>query len=93
MFTRSYLSYVDEAGRVSRPLVLPQADPSLYDRQVEGYSVPEFAQEPVRTGMRVLAAAARTPGAKLKLPDVSMARKKPEAKPASAAPWTEPAPY
>jgi hypothetical protein len=87
LFTRPYLSHVDEAGNASKPLVLPQADPALYDGQVETYSVPEFVQEPVHTAMRTFAAAARTTGAKLKMPEISMTKEQPGTKPAPENPW------
>lgn len=87
LFTRTYLSHVDASGAVSGPLVLPQEDPTLYDRQVQTYTVPEFTREPVRVARRALSVAARTRGAKLQMPDISMTRKRPAAEsPYSGAP-------
>ena len=47
-FTRSYLAYVDGQGRVHKPFVLPQKDPTYYDSCLWTYSVPELVVEPVR---------------------------------------------
>jgi len=48
VFTRIYLSYVDEAGKVYKPILLPQKDPTFYDSCLQTYSVPELVVEPVR---------------------------------------------
>ena len=48
VFTRTYISYLDEEGRVYKPLLLPQRDPSYYDSCLWTYSVPELVCEPVR---------------------------------------------
>ncbi len=47
VFTRSYLSYVDEDGRAYKPFVLPQKDPAYYDSCLWTYSVPELVTGPV----------------------------------------------
>jgi len=59
-FTRTYLSYVDGNGTAYKPFVLPQRDPTTYDRQLETYSVPELVKGPVRTRQTLLARAARS---------------------------------
>jgi len=48
VFTRSYISYLDQEGRVCKPLLLPQKDPSHYDSCLWTYSVPELVIEPVK---------------------------------------------
>jgi len=54
VFTRSYVSYVDEAGKVYKPLLLPQKNPSFYDSCLETYTMPEFVTQPVQvTGKRL----------------------------------------
>lgn len=60
VFTRSYISYVDEGGEVHKPLVLPQKDPGFYDSYLKTFSVPEFVVEPVQTTEKVLAEAVRS---------------------------------
>ncbi|MHC4643321.1 MAG: TolB family protein [Planctomycetota bacterium] len=46
--TRSYLSYMDQDGKVYKPVLLPQKDPEFYDSCLDTYSVPEFIVEPVK---------------------------------------------
>ena len=54
VFTRSYISYVDQKGKVYKPLLLPQKDPTYYDSCLWTYSVPELVTGPVRvTGERL----------------------------------------
>jgi len=48
VFTRTYLSYVDEHGKAYKPVLLPQKDPTYYDSCLWTYSVPELITEPVR---------------------------------------------
>jgi len=62
LFTRSYISYVDEQGTAHKPFIMPQKDPTFYDSYLKTYSVPEFAVEPLRPGQRRLAEAVRWPG-------------------------------
>lgn len=76
LFTRTYLAHVDTNGRVSRPLMVPQADPAGYDQQLKTATVPELVTEPVRVGRLALGAAARGKRqTSLKMPDISMTRK------------------
>ena len=62
-FTRTYLSYVDDDGAACKPFVLPQRDPTVYDRQLETYSVPELVKGPLRIRQSLLARAARSEAA------------------------------
>lgn len=41
-FTRTYLSYIDDEGKASKPFVLPQKDPRHYDCSLDTYTVPEL---------------------------------------------------
>jgi Tol biopolymer transport system component len=59
VFTRIYLAHIDENGTVSKPFVLPQKDPLLYESQCITYSVPEFITGPIRAGGFAIGAAAR----------------------------------
>jgi hypothetical protein len=47
VFTRPYLSYVDEAGKVCKPILLPQKDPTFFDSCLEAYNTPELVIQPV----------------------------------------------
>jgi dipeptidyl aminopeptidase/acylaminoacyl peptidase len=58
VFTKPYFSYIDSSGTVSKPFVLPQEDPLLYETGMEIYNVPEFINEPVRVSPQLLARAA-----------------------------------
>jgi Tol biopolymer transport system component len=62
VFTRSYISYVDESGEVHKPFIMPQKDPVFYDSYLKTYSVPEFVVEPLGPKPRQLAGAVRWPG-------------------------------
>jgi WD40-like Beta Propeller Repeat len=59
IFTRTYLAYLDEQGRVHKPILLPQKDPLHYDSCLWTFSVPELVTEPVRVSRRALAKAVR----------------------------------
>ncbi len=58
-FTRTYFSYVDDAGVAHKPFVLPQQDPTYYESLLETYSVPELVKGPVMASKWRLARAAR----------------------------------
>ena len=60
LFTRTFLSYVDETGKVYKPIVVPQEDPGYYDALLETYSVPELVKGEVTTSKTALARAARS---------------------------------
>jgi hypothetical protein len=60
IFTRLYLSYIDSAGNVRKPFLLPQRDPAFYDSFLKCYNVAEFATAPVRFSERQLLRAIRT---------------------------------
>jgi len=47
VFTRPYLSYVDETGKVYKPILLPQKDPTFFDSCLEAYNTPELIIQPV----------------------------------------------
>ena len=46
VFSRIYFSYVDETGHAHKPFVLPQKDPTYYDRLTKTYNVPELSNAP-----------------------------------------------
>ncbi|MGD8237708.1 MAG: cytochrome C biosynthesis protein [Armatimonadota bacterium] len=84
LFTRSYISYFDEAGRAHEPVILPQEDPTFYDRFIRTYTVPELVTEPVRVSPRTLARAVRSPQkAEVELPVISMTSEQ-----AQSLPWS-----
>ena len=46
-YTRLYIAYFDEQGKVYRPFLLPQRAPYFYADYYKSYNVPEFMVEPV----------------------------------------------
>jgi hypothetical protein len=58
-FTRVYISYVDEEGKVYKPIIVPQEDPDYYDCCLKTFSVPELVTGPVKTTGEQLARVIR----------------------------------
>jgi hypothetical protein len=87
VFTRTYISYVDRQGKVYKPLLLPQKDPTYYDSCLWTYSVPELVREPVRVTKEKLGRVVRG-SRKISAPfPVTMATPKAGAPPEPAQPW------
>ncbi len=84
-FTRTYFSYVDEAGQVHNPFVLPQRDPAYYDSLLETYSVPELVKGGVKARRSLLALVARSEPSVLV--DIPITGASPQAGPSE--PWQE----
>lgn len=61
IFARLYFSYVDEQGRVHKPLMLPQKDPTFYDRFLKTYNAPELTPTPVPATERAIVEAVCRP--------------------------------
>ena len=84
--TRTYFSYVDEAGQVHKPFVLPQKNPAHYDSLLETYSVPELIKGSVKVNKSLLAQVARSePSEVVDVPVITGAT--PKAGPSE--PWQE----
>ncbi len=87
VFTRTYISYVDRQGKVYKPLLLPQKDPTYYDSCLWTYSVPELVREPVSVTKEKLGRVVRG-SQKISAPfPVTMATPKAGAPPEPAQPW------
>jgi hypothetical protein len=87
VFTRIYVAYVDENGKVHKPVRLPQKDPTYYDACLWTYSVPELVTEPVRITKERLGKVVR--GSR-KIPiemPITMATPKAGGLPEHQAPW------
>jgi len=81
LFTRSYFSYIDDQGKVHKPLIMPQKNPAFYDSCIKTYSVPELLTEPVKVKAEKLGRLIRSPRKiAVDLP-VTMATPRPEAPP------------
>jgi Tol biopolymer transport system component len=48
VFTKPYFSYVDQQGKVYKPVLLPQKDPEFYESCVRTFNTPELIIEPVK---------------------------------------------
>jgi len=48
LYTRLYIASIDDNGQVTKPFLLPQKDPKLYDVSLFSYNVPEFITSPVK---------------------------------------------
>jgi hypothetical protein len=57
VFARLYFSYIDAQGRAHKPVVLPQKDPTFYDRFLKTYNVPELTPSPVPAAPRAIVKA------------------------------------
>jgi len=60
LFTRVYFSYMDRAGHVHKPFILPQKDPTFYDSSFMIYNVPELITGPITISRTSLAHGARS---------------------------------
>jgi hypothetical protein len=48
LYTRLYITHIDEQGKVSKPFLLPQKDPKRYYADLMfSYNIPEFITGPV----------------------------------------------
>jgi hypothetical protein len=57
---RPYFAYFGSAGLVGKPFVLPQKDPTLYERMAKTFNRPEFVSARIRTGPREFERASHT---------------------------------
>jgi hypothetical protein len=64
LFARVYFSFVDESGQAHKPFLLPQKDPTFYDRLLKTYNVPELVPVAAPVQSRTLGRAIRTLGEK-----------------------------
>jgi hypothetical protein len=61
LFTRTYISYIDDKGKAHKPFIMPQKDPEFYDSFIKTYSVPELITGPVKVSAGMLGRATRSP--------------------------------
>ena len=88
-FTRSYISYIDETGKVYKPLVLPQKDPEFYGYCLEAFNTPEFAAVPMAAiGERLAQAVHGSAGISVEMP-ITAATPKTSASPEWGEAWQE----
>jgi WD40 repeat protein len=57
---RPYFAYFGSPENVGKPFVLPQKDPTLYERMAKTFNRPEFVSGRIKTGPREFARASHT---------------------------------
>ena len=57
LFARPYLTYIDQDGKASKPLVMPQEDPRFYDSLNKTYNLPQLVTAPIKLTERASAKA------------------------------------
>lgn len=55
IYTRLYLSHMNEDGSFTKPFLLPQKDPEFSKKFMYSFNIPEFTVEPVKISARKLA--------------------------------------
>ena len=60
MYTRLYLSHLNDDGTFTKPFPVPQKDPQHSLKFMFSYNIPEFTIEPVKVSARELAAFIRS---------------------------------
>ena len=60
LYTRPYISHIDEDGNSGKPFLMPQKDPKrYYDAMMFSYNIPEFVSGEVSLGGSEAASFAR----------------------------------
>ncbi len=60
ILTRTWFSYIDENGNVSKPFILPQKRPDYYDSLTKVFSVPELITGPIQIPHKAIAQVAKS---------------------------------
>ena len=73
LYTRLYMTYVDEAGQEHKPFLLPQRNPKkFYEDLMFSYNIPEFIKGPVKADRHRIGRTMRTsPGTNLSFRETS----------------------
>ncbi len=87
LFTKIYLSYVDENGKVYKPFVIPQKNPEFYDSLFKVYSVPELTSGQIEIAPEFLNLAAY--GSHEIDVDIPITGATPTANPVDMEPWRQ----
>ena len=60
LYTRLYMTYIDESGKAHKPFLLPQKNPvEFYDNLMEAYNIPEFIKGKVELDKHEVASIMR----------------------------------
>jgi len=76
VFTESFIGYIDENGKMSKPFVLPQKDPTYYDYCLDTFNTPEFVTGPIMVTGEKVARVARSPAEETLYVPITMATPK-----------------
>lgn len=66
LYTRPYIAYFSEEGSFSKPFMLPQKDPDLYELSLKSFNVPEFIRGEIKKDSRSLIKVIRSPAMDVK---------------------------
>lgn len=59
LYTRPYITHIDENGRFSKPFVLPQRDPEYYAICLKSFNIPELSKNAVEISQYEISNAAQ----------------------------------
>lgn len=62
VFARLFIAHVAPAAHFSKPLLLPQEDPTYYETCLDNFNAPELARGPIQISEEELARAVNPPG-------------------------------
>jgi len=89
LFTRIYITHINDQGQASKSFIVPQKNPLFYDSHLQTFSFPELSTQPTKISAQKLAAAITSPAKiKINLP-TTMATPKKTKYPKSLTPYTE----
>lgn len=60
LYTRPYISYVGQEGKIGKAFMLPQKDPAYYKYFMKSYNIPEFVTDRVKPSAYQLARLAKS---------------------------------
>lgn len=52
LYTHLFIAHIDENGNCSKPFLLPQKDPDIYDEQLYSFNIPEFINKKIKLSGR-----------------------------------------
>jgi hypothetical protein len=66
LYTRPFISFVDDYGNFSKPFMVPQKDPDFYDDLLRSFNIPEFVTGKIKTDGRSMLKTIGSPGKDVK---------------------------
>ncbi len=62
LYTRPFISHIDENGKAGKPFLIPQKDPDYYEALLYSYNIPEFISKEVELDAQKVEQLANTSG-------------------------------